>query len=854
MLPAGFGAVCHHQSGFCPLLAKLRHIFSLCHCPQPIFAASFNTNLQMMKAFYSLLFSLVLSFSALAQQTISSIVKNKGNEPVVNAEVHLQHVKDASLVQTTFTDTGGRFIFSGLEKGSYLLTVKALGHQPYKIAVAADGNTMVPVIILVADRKTNLAEVVIQGKKPLIQMEIDKTVVNVEAMISSASSNTLEVLEKTPGVTVGPNGEIGLNGRSGVLVLIDGRSKYMSATDLAAYLKSIPGSLLDQIELMDNPSARYDAAGNAVINIRLKKSRAGGFTGSVSTGFTQGKYLRSNNSLNLNYNYKKINIFGNIGYTYDKGYTDDEYDRLYFSSGLSDPNSSISLFNSQRSRSKSVNTSFGADYSATANTTFSVQMNLNETRRKDQLDYQSRNYSSDVPDSSGRGDTRSNYQRTNLSTGMSMIHKFGKTGRELSADVNYLNYEGGNDQSVQNLVFQPGGIQSSLRKFFYHLPSSMHIYTAKADYVHPLKGKGKLEAGFKSSWVSNNNLSQYYHVINDEQLIDNGQSNHFKYRENINAAYLNTMKSWKYFGVQLGLRVEHTVSNGDQLGNDRVAGTAFKKDYTQFFPALFLSYKLDTLGTHSFTLGITRRINRPNYQLLNEFLILKDQYSYSTGNAMLSPQYQNRFEIKYQHKQLLRMALSYNRFSDLIFVTTRVENEVFITRPENIGSGYMLLLNTGLSLSPAKWWSLNTDVLLSRMGLHGESNGIRFDPATYVARINVLNQYKFGSGWSAELGGYYASRDLNGQTFTGGMYRVNTGVQKKILNGQGSLRFGADDIFHTWVYHNHSIGLENADYAQVSRSDTQRFGFAFTYRFGKDIFSRKNKHQNSALDEEAGRM
>ncbi|MET1055545.1 MAG: outer membrane beta-barrel protein [Pedobacter sp.] len=810
-----------------------------------------------MKALLALLFSSLFALTCLGQHTISSMLRNKGNEPLMNADIRLLNAKDSSLLSHTTTDGSGRFVFSGLAKGSYILTAKALGHQLYKLPVLLDGikdTTFVPVIVLQSDRKNNLAEVVIQGKKPLMQMEMDKTVVNVEAMISSASSNTLEVLEKTPGVTVGTNGEIGLNGRTGVLVLIDGRSKYMSAQDLASYLKSIPAALLDQIELIDNPSARYDAAGNAVINIRLKKNRAGGFTGSVSTGFSQGKYLRSNNSLNLNYNYKKINVFGNIGYTYDTGYVDDSYDRLYFSQGSADPSSSISLFNSQLSRSNSLNTSFGADYSANANTTYTVQMNINEIRRHDRLSYQSGNYSSAVLDSLGSGDTRSGYDKTNLSTGLSMIHKFGKSGRELSADVNYLNYDGANDQYLQNLVFLPDGMQSSSRQFYYHLPSSMNVYTAKADYVHPMRGKAKLEAGFKSSWVSNDNMSEYYNVIDNEQFIDNGQSNHFKYRENINAVYLNAMKSGKYFGVQLGLRAENTIAKGNQMGNEVVTGSSFKKDYTKFFPALFLNYKLDTLGNNAFTLGITRRINRPSYQLLNEFLILRDQYSYSTGNAMLNPQYQYRFELKYQHKQLLRMALSYNRFTDLIFVTTRVENEIFITRPENIGNGFMLLLNTGLSLSPAKWWSLNTDVLLSRMGLHGISNGIKFDPATYVARINVLNQFRFNDVWSAEFGGYYASRDLNGQTFTGGMYRVNTSVQKKILKGQGSLRLAAEDIFHSWVYHNHSIGLENADYAQLSRSDTQRFGFAFTYRFGKDIFSRKNKHQNNALDDEAGRL
>jgi outer membrane cobalamin receptor len=171
-------------------------------------------------------------------------------------------------------------------------------------------NVVLPIIVLLPAKAAALQDVIVKTTRPLIEQEIDKTVVNVGSMISSATSNTLEVLEKTPGVTVGSNGEISLNGRGGVLVLIDGRATYMSAQDLASYLKSLPGSLLDKIELMDNPPARYDAAGNGIINIKFKKNKIAGYTGNISMGHTQGRYGRSNNAINLNYNRKKFNLFG----------------------------------------------------------------------------------------------------------------------------------------------------------------------------------------------------------------------------------------------------------------------------------------------------------------------------------------------------------------------------------------------------------------------------------------------------------------------------------------------------------------------------------------------------------------
>lgn len=704
-----------------------------------------------------------------------------------------------------------------------------------------------------ADKKINLKEVVIKSKRPLIQMEIDKTVVNVAAMISSASSNTLEVLEKTPGVTVNANGDISLNGRGGVMVLIDGRPTHMGGSDLASYLKSIPGGNLDKIELMDNPPARYDAAGNAIINIRMKKNRTGGFTGNLSSGYTQGKFARNNNSLNLNYSHKKINVFSNIGYSYEKNYSSDSYNRSFFSPADM-PTSRVFLNNEQEYKNDGLNTILGIDYAATPNTTYGIQLGLNKNQKNGYLSSSSDNYSFGKLDSLGRGYTTGGNDKTNLNTNFNFTHRFGKNGKELSADASYLRHTGTGNQSLQNQVLEPDGLPFGTNNFIYHIPTVMNIYTVKSDYVHPLKNKAKVEAGFKWSTVKNDNKSEYYQVEGQEQTIDNGRSNHFKYREDFSAAYISAQKAWKQFGIQLGLRAEHTSAEGIQLGNSATAGSSFTKSYTQFFPSVFLNYKLDTVSRNTLAFALTRRINRPNYEVLNPFVFYRDQYSYTSGNPELEPQYQYRYELKYQFKQTLRVGLSYNHFTNVIFRTTNVVDNIFITKPENVSEGYMLLLNTGISLSPAKWWYSNTDVLLSKMGLDGQAYGEKLNPSTYVARINLLNQFQFGKGWSGELGAYYASRDLNGQTFTAGMYRANAGLQKKILKDKGSIRFNMDDIFHSWKYENRSIALKQAYFYQTSESDTRRFGIAFTYSFGSETFARKSKHRDNSLDEEKGRM
>ncbi len=812
-----------------------------------------------MKIVITVLLALIaqLSFSQADTGSVRGIIKDSRNQSLPGATVRLLNATDAVVVRNTTSNDKGYFLFEQLPVGRYLLDVTIVAQQPYRstpIRIDSFQNRIqLPAIILLPAEIKELGSVTVRSKKPLLEHAIDKTIVNVDAMISSASSNALEVLAKTPGVTVGNDGDISLNGRAGVLVMIDGRSTYMSAQDLAAYLKSLPGAQLDKIELIDNPSARYDAAGNAIINIRMKKNKVAGFTGSIATGYSQGVYGRQNHSLNLNYKYKKINVFTNLGVGYDKNYTNDHFDRRFYTEE-GQLNSTVNLYNRSVSRGSGINNILGMDYSVNARTTIGMLAFINQGKRKGLLQYynENNNKTGDLQNT-GEGTTNTMDKRTNTGLNLNMLHQFNKKGRELSADLNYLHYRNRGNQQLSNYIYEPGGVEE-INRFSYQLPSGINIYTAKADYVQSLKKKGKLETGFKSSLVTNDNTSGYYDNNGAMPVPDPARSNHFIYRENINALYVNGQQAMGRFGLQLGLRMEHTHSKGRQAGNAAVADSSFNRNYVQLFPSAFVSYKLDSLGKRIVSGIITRRINRPSYQSLNPFLFLRDNYTYSGGNPYLNPQYQYRFELKYQLYQYFWMGLSYNRFTSLIFTTTQAVDSLFIMRPDNIAKGYMLLLNIGLNVSPTRWWTMNSVLRFSKMGLKGTvlSQPLGFD--TYVARIEWQNSLTISKTINAELGGYYASKDLNGQTLTSSMYRFYTSIQKKILHDKGSLRFGIEDIFHSWKYRNRSIDLKQADYNQTSESDTQRFSLAFTYRFGQKAFARKSKNNANAADEEKGRV
>lgn len=808
-----------------------------------------------MKSFIIAICTVFLTVYALAQptgKTISGQVKDIQNEPVAGATLQLRNASDSVLIQTKTARDNGRFEFASLPDGVYILTITATSTQPYSSApltLAGDRARLVlPAIILLPQKKTDLKEVVVTAKKPLIEQDIDKTIVNVEAMISSATSNTLEVLEKTPGITVDANGEISLNGATGVNVLIDGRPTYMSGRDLAAYLRSLPGSLLDKIELMTNPPAKYDANGGAIINIRLKRKRTQGYAGSATINYNQGTIARSYNSLNLNYLNRKVNLFGNLSYGRYADYGDDRHNRSFYT-GSSQKNAAVDLHSYSSVGSNEWNGRLGMDYAVSAKTTIGFIGNIATRRRKELLAYSSNSYSTDdEPDSVGWGNTDSRSTWRQLGGNANLQHKFDNAGRELTADINYINYTNKGNQVLQNFVSQPSG-QLSNNDFLYNLPSNIDIYTARADYSHPLKNKASLAAGLKTSIVENDNQSNYFAVDGSSTTPDYGRSNHFIYRENINAAYVNGRKDWKRFGMQLGLRLENTQIKGRQLGNAMVPASTFTNDYTGLFPTAFLSYKLDSQGRHVLSLNYARRVNRPGYQQLNPFLFFVDQYSYTTGNPYLQPSYGNRIEVNYRYKQLTNTIFMFERNTDGVYGASRMEDNIMITRSENIAARQMIALLFYLNLKPAKWWNLTYHIAGARFSTTGQVYTENLDLHMLTWRTNLLSQFSLPKDWSVEIYAAYNAPNINWQRIVKARYWVNAAVQKKVLKGKGSLKVNVEDIFYTLRWKEETKGLKQAMSYRTSLNDTRRVGISFSYSFGKETFARKRRYNDNTADD-----
>lgn len=669
-------------------------------------------------------------------------------------------------------------------------------------------------------KDTLLKEVTVTYRKPLLTQAIDRTIVNVDAMISASTSNALEVLGKTPGVTVDQQSVISLNGRGGVQVLINNRPTYLSAQDLAAYLRSLPGSSIDKIELIDNPTARYDASGSAIINLQLKKSSVLGINGQFSTGYSQGNYPKSNHGLNLTYYTPRLRWYNNLGYNSETTLSRDRSERIYLDETM-EPINVQQMENSTRFVRKTYGIQSGLDYTLNAKTTIGFLARYNNGNTHDRINFQLDKLPTEF---------KQDQTRQNLALNMNFLSKLKPDGREWSGELNYMHYQSKKNQEMND--------------FHLHLPTTMQVVTLNTDYSYPLGNKIKLETGFKSSYVKSTNRYDYTPIDTQQPGVGEKASYPFNFQEAIQAAYLSGQKKWNRFGVQLGLRAEYTHNVGD--GKD---AENFRNSYLKLFPSLHLSYQLDSTGHNTLIFMANRRINRPNYYSMNPYILYADRYNYNQGNPLLQPQTMQRYEIKYMHKQWFQTALAYSNFSDVIFPVARVEDTVIIRRDENVARGQMVILNTTVSLPVTKWWNLQNTVRVLHAWLEGKKDHPTINAGATMVRIELRNDFNFSKTWQGEFGGYYASRDFNVQAMTKSMFQLYGSVQKKILKSRGNLRLSVEDIFRSWVYRNRSFGLDQVLINQRLYSDSQRIGIAFTYSFGKTGLPKKSRSLEQAGDE-----
>jgi iron complex outermembrane recepter protein len=794
-----------------------------------------------------------------AQTMLKGSVQDENKSPLEAASISLIKGNDTLVFKNEVSDKEGRFSFSAIPAGNYHVRISAIGHIKVDgtiFTIVSGMKTIVLPVFNLQKQNNELASVAVVGKKPFIEQKSDRILVNVDASPANAGTSVMDVLEKSPGVSVDKDGNISLKGKQGVTIMIDNRPTYMSGAQLAVYLKSLPSSAIDQLEIMSNPSAKYDAAGNSgIINIKTKKNKGKGFNGSTTLTYTQGKYAKPGGSLNLNYRVNKFNIFFNGGYTYWQGFQQLDINRNYLDPGTKDINSIFTQSTHMKFLFPELNLKLGMDYFLDNKTTLGVVFSGYQNNETDiSQSYISLKNASNVIDSLVQSFGNIHGIWSNGTANLNFRRQFDSSGRELTADADYIYYKSGSNQLFQNYTYDPDMNLLSSNTLSGDLPSTINIYSFKTDYTHPFRNDFKLEAGLKTSFVSTDNKANYYDVSGDVYTPDTTKTNYFVYHENINAAYINLTKKYGKWNLQAGLRIENTNYDGHQYGNIYTVNnndSSFKKSYVNAFPTAYITYDLNS--NNSFNLNFGRRIDRPDYGDLNPFLFFLDEYTYQAGNPYLQPQFSTNIELSHTYKNKLTTTLNYSNTQNFFAETFEQDGHATIVRRGNIGRRENGGIAVSLNMPLTKWW--NTTIYLNVNYNHftGELYGENLDVSAVTGMGNMTNQFKFTNGWSAEISGWYRTSGIEGQIMVQPLGQTSAAIAKQIMKEKASLKLGLRDIFYTQQVRG-TIDFQETEATFHNTRDSRQLSLTFTYRFGKAIKGQQNNHHSGGADDESSRL
>ena len=802
---------------------------------------------------------LLISLSNAFSQKITGSITDPTGKPAEFVSVLLLKAKDSSLIKGAASEANGKYEIENIPAGRYFLSATIVGFaKTDSKTFDYDGGTYNADPITLKKSNTLISEVTITAAKPLIEVQADKLVFNVEASPTNTGLNALELLRKSPGVSLDQNDNIALKGKQNVIIQINGKTSPMSGDDLAQFLKGLNSADIEAIEIISNPGAKYDAEGNAgIINIRLKKDKKMGTNGSLNLGLYQGITPKADASISFNNRGTKLNIFGSAsifrGIRGNTLFIDNQIganDTRYIQ------NSNTPWF------AKPQNARFGMDYSPNKTSTvgFLITSGLFVPTNTTLSTTNIGKLSSGSIDSILSATTTGRIQSWN--TNFNLNYKFADTlGNSLNLDADYGIYR---DSSMTlNINSYLNGATEKLMSYSAYrmfTPRDINVKTFKADYDRPLsigaKNNVKLGAGFKISEVNTDNRFKFYDILNTADVLDTDRSNNFTYLERITAGYLNLNTKINKFSVQLGLRVEHTDSKGNLEAFKTVNNKTVDTTYTNFFPSVALGYELSK--NVAFNLTYRYSVDRPRYQDLNPFEYRLDELSYRRGNPFLRPQFTQSIELGTTLFQRANITVNYAKTNDAFAqisdqaIDPTSGKQIFYIQKRNLAT----LNNFGVTLTTPipinKWWTGNANLYYNYSILqanYGEGrvldikvNGGGF----WMQQVFTLSKTLTAevSGWGS-IGGTWGAYIMRPQGV------MDIGMSQKIWDGNGTIRLSLGDVFGTsrWSAYT-SLGTLYID--SHGTWEGRQLKANFTYRFGnKNV--QKERNRKTGLEEESNR-
>lgn len=800
----------------------------------------------MLKIFSAVILSMAAIVFSAAQTTskIEGSVNNEKGEPLEYVTVLLRQGQDSVLVAGTTSDGSGRYVFESVARGRYAVTLTFVGYQKQSVIIEMEeGRTLVPVIVLKEDAQL-LGEVVVRGQKPLIEQDGDKLILNVENSVVAAGGNAADLLTRMPGVSVDQNDQISLNGKTGVVVMIDGKITYLPPSELATLLRSMNANNIASVEVVSNPSSRYDAAGNSgMINIKMKKSTLEGFNGSAAVGTGYGRYGKANGNINLNYRTKRWSHFFNYGYVFDK--------RPYYawaeriSTGIDNPISfTQEIDRVQRLPSHTWQAGTEWQWNAKNSIALSTTGSYNERLTDNDSYLQIRPVSGTEADSTFRVNNDQQYRWHNISGSVGYKHIFERAGSELTIDFDHSRYGFNlNDDFLIRQYNKEGAFRSGYN-VTSNQPSSFHIYAGRADYTHRVNEQLSFEAGVKYSYVKTRNDILFSNNLNGQYETDTVRSSDFNYAEQIGAWYLNVKTKLLGFDAQLGLRAEQTHYEGYSVR----ANKAIERNYFRVFPSFNVSRNISK--NYQLAFSYSYRIDRPSFKDLYPYVFYFDPFDSQFGNPTLLPQFTHNIQVSQTIVNDYVVKLGYSSIAQYMqFAILLYDDQVSsYSIKKNFDSFQNYYLTVIAPVRITKNWMMNCSLNLFYNNFNTQFLDKIYASSRFSGIANVSQTISLPWGMTGEITGVYNAPTVVGLFKNRALGALNLGLQKQMFDKKATLRLSVADIFQTnrLRYKMEYPGFYMNIYV---RNEMRIVRLNFTYTMGKGT-GKVSRKRNTLEDEQ----
>lgn len=801
-----------------------------------------------------LLFTLVvLQIGCLFANTINGTVLDENKKAIEFCNVVLHKYNDSSYINGTTTDSNGFFEIKQLQDDTYFIELLYVGYKNDTIhQIHIQGNETKSLGNIALTLEANiLKDVQVSATRPVIERKADRIVYNVENSAKANGENMLDLLRSVPGVTVGGDDKIRINGKDQIQVMINGKVEQLNSEQLANLLKSIQSSNVKNVEVISNPSAKYDAvAKGGILNIQLKTSLKSGVNGSVYVNYRQHKYASTESGFNLNANYKKFTFSSSYNYGYNQNFNKKEYlrnfkqenktqqyneytyDRMVFTGHFANMNMKYNI-------NEKNTIGIGGElmyFKNPHNTTGNLNI-INDA-------------ATGIINSMQNTNIKMLAKNFNPSANFNFKSELDTSGSTLMFSYDYTYFNQNVNSHLNTAFLDSNKIKFGTRlDFIQENPFLVNLHTAKLDYTKPLKNKHSLEVGAKFTWTKTNNDIQFLNLIGNNYVNDTSKSNKFQYIENINAVYSTWSKEWKKgWSTNLGLRMEQTNTNQYSL----TLNSRTKRNYVDFFPSAFIQKTFK--DKHNINLSYSRKIRRPNFENLNPFQFYNSQYSIWTGNANLKPEYINVTEITYTYDNAYSFIIGHenikNNFTYLAFQNDTTKISMYQASNFKVRNNLYLAVNINKDIF--KWWSISYAVKYTFFKYNAVVSNTVFNLSSNRFGCSFDNTFILPKNFKINLFAFFDSPFLDATDLIKSNGMVNLSISKTFFDNKLKIRIFGNDLFGT-LNNKYDTKFLNIDSKYKEKFGSRIFGIAVVYNFNKGK-QFQNTAVNKSNEEEKGRV